>query len=140
MRNNPVMNSRTLIRIASMLLAMAVACGAFGAHGLRGIVTPERLAVWDKAVLYQMVHGLALLAFGLAGAGGGNGAVNREARASSADFLPAAKIMIFGIVVFSGSLYLLVLTDTAWLGAITPIGGIAMIAAWTMIGVAASRS
>ncbi len=118
------LSSKSVVRVAAILVGMAVACGAFGAHGLRDVVTPERLAVWEKAVLYQLVHGVALLALGLAGD-------------SAVAFLSAAKVMIFGILIFSGSLYLLVLTNTGWLGAITPIGGVAIIVAWGMIGVAA---
>jgi uncharacterized membrane protein YgdD (TMEM256/DUF423 family) len=101
---------------ACLVMAVAVACGAFGAHGLKSILSQQMLDVWKTAVLYQAVHGLALLAIALS------------------PFCEAVRkpsvLMIAGITVFSGSLYLLALTSLKWLGMITPIGGSAMIAAW----------
>jgi uncharacterized membrane protein YgdD (TMEM256/DUF423 family) len=119
------MSEGKLIRIAAVITGVAVMCGAFGAHALRDVVSAERLAVWEKAVLYQLVHGVALLALGVFTAGG--------ARENAAALVQAAKVMCFGVVVFSGSLYVLVLTDTGWLGAITPVGGMALIASWGMV-------
>lgn len=102
--------------------AIAVAAGAFGAHGLKSMVTPDRLQVFETAVRYQAIHALALLVLGILASSSTD---RRLAWAGAA--------MTTGIVVFSGSLYLLVLTDTAWLGAITPLGGISFIAGWILL-------
>jgi uncharacterized membrane protein YgdD (TMEM256/DUF423 family) len=110
--------------IAALFTAFAVACGAFGAHSLRLSLPVERLAkdlaIWDTAVQYNLIHAFAALFF-----------------ASLSDkILPAktgglvAIVMLLSITVFSGSLYLLVLTDQRWLGAITPIGGTGFIFGW----------
>ena len=91
---------------------IAVAAGAFGAHGLKGVLSPERFETFEVAVRYQMYHSLAILL------------------ASSLGAPQAAWCFFVGVIVFSGSLYLLVLTDTRWLGAITPIGGLFFLAGW----------
>lgn len=103
----------------ALTAGIAVAAGAFGAHGLVDRVTPERLQTFETAVRYQMYHGLAL--FGLA-------MLYRHKPISS--IKTSAWLFVVGILIFSGSLYLLVLTDTPWLGAITPIGGVAFILGW----------
>ena len=117
------MNPRRL-GIAAALGLGAVALGAFGAHGLRGLVGPELLAVWRTAVDYQMFHALALLAlaFAPAGSAGGPGSL-------------ACWCFAIGVLVFSGSLYLLVLSGQSWLGAITPLGGLCLIAGWGALGI-----
>jgi uncharacterized membrane protein YgdD (TMEM256/DUF423 family) len=102
--------------------AIAVGAGAFGAHGLKSLVTPDRLQVFETAVRYQVIHALALLVVGLLS----SGSTDRR-------LAWAGRSMTVGIVVFSGSLYLLVLTDTAWLGAITPLGGVSFIAGWLFL-------
>jgi uncharacterized membrane protein YgdD (TMEM256/DUF423 family) len=110
--------------IAAVFMALAVACGAFGAHALRGSLPPERLAkdlaIWETAVHYNLIHAFAALFFAsLAGT-----------------LLPAkvgkclAVIMLVSVTIFSGSLYLLVLSDQRWLGSITPIGGAGFIFGW----------
>lgn len=105
-----------------------VAAGAFGAHGLRGRLEPRMLDVFETAVRYQMYHALALLAVAWACA---------RFRGSLA---PAAGwLFIAGMAVFSGSLYLLSLTGQRWLGAMTPIGGAAFLAGWTLLAIAAFR-
>lgn len=117
--------ARRLVMWAAILGATGVLLGAFGAHALAGSVTPARLAVWQTAVHYQLVHALALLAL-----------------AALAGHLRIALAMwcwVAGTVVFSGSLILLVLTDTAWLGAITPLGGVLLILGWVRLMVAAWR-
>src|SRR5690625_7003199 len=101
------MQQRRFLLLGAVFAAIAVAAGAFGAHALAERVTPERLQTFETAVRYQMYHALALLACGLLG----------EAWRRSLDV--AAWLFTAGILIFSGSLYLLVLTDTAWLGAIT---------------------
>ncbi|MBA3961861.1 MAG: DUF423 domain-containing protein [Chthoniobacterales bacterium] len=105
----------TLFRVAATLCFLAVGLGAFGAHALKGTLAANGLTdVWNKAVLYQFVHALALLLLAtLPGA-------NRI----------AAWLFISGIIIFSGSLYLLALTNIRWLGAITPIGGLCFLAGW----------
>lgn len=113
-----------MIRVAAVLGALAVAAGAFGAHGLRDMVTPERLDVWRTGALYHLVHAVVLL-----------GIASRPAPR----VLPFA-LLTAGIVLFSGSLYLLVLLDAGWLGAVTPFGGVAFIAGWlAMLGGIESR-
>ena len=101
---------------------LAVALGAFGAHGLEARVTPGRLETYQTGVLYHMMHALGLLAVGWAAAQWPGGAIHA-----------AGYLFLAGIVLFSGSLYLLVLTDTPWLGAVTPFGGVAFIAGWALL-------
>jgi len=100
---------------------LGVAAGAFGAHALRGAVTPDRLEIFETAVRYQMYHSLAIVLSGILGA----------ARASTA--------FLIGILIFSGSLYLLVLTGKRWLGAVTPIGGVSFLVGWILLALAARR-
>lgn len=102
-------------RIGAVSGAVAVLCGAFGAHTLRARVVPELLKTWDTAASYQLVHSAALLAAG----------------ASGAD--TSGALFTGGIVLFSGSLYALVLTGQRRLGAITPIGGVLLVAGWTTL-------
>ncbi len=111
-----------MLRLASALLATGIAAGAFGAHGLEGRVPADRLETWETAALYHLLHGVALLA--LAGR-------------PVPPWVP--RLLVAGTLVFSGSLYLLVLTDTGWLGAITPIGGTLMIAGWTLLALRGAR-
>jgi uncharacterized membrane protein YgdD (TMEM256/DUF423 family) len=111
------MNS-LLFRTAATLCFLAVALGAFGAHALKGTLAANAMAdVWNKAVLYQFVHALALLALA---------ALPVASRAASAFF-------VAGIVLFSGSLYLLAVTNVKWLGAITPVGGFCLLAGWLLL-------
>lgn len=111
-----------ILLAAALTAGIAVAAGAFGAHALADRVTPERLQTFETGVRYQMYHALALL--GLA-------VLYRMKPASSIKI--AAWLFIAGIVVFSGSLYVLVLTDTPWLGAVTPFGGVAFILGWVFL-------
>lgn len=110
--------------IAAMLGLTAVALGAFGTHGLRSVVGPDLLAVWRTAVDYQMFHALAVLALAVAPASSHSG---------HARF--ACWCFGVGVMVFSGSLYLLVLGGIGWLGAITPLGGLCLIAGWGALGI-----
>jgi uncharacterized membrane protein YgdD (TMEM256/DUF423 family) len=107
---------------------LAVGAGAFGAHGLRDRLTPEYLAIFETAVRYQMYHALALLAVAWAGTNWPSGSA-----------VAAGWLFTAGIVIFSGSLYILTLTGTRWLGAITPIGGVALIAGWAALALVAFR-
>jgi uncharacterized membrane protein YgdD (TMEM256/DUF423 family) len=105
--------SRLRLRTAAVLGALAVAAGAFGAHALRGTVTDARLATFDTAAKYQLVHAVLLAALAHAPVG------------------PLApRLITAGTVVFSGTLYLLVLLDLPVLGAVTPVGGLLLIAGW----------
>lgn len=101
---------------------LGVAAGAFGAHALGEMVTADRLATWETAARYQLVHALALLATAWA--------VERwPGRLARI----AGWLFVAGTLLFSGSLYLLVLTDTGWLGAVTPLGGIAFLGGWSCL-------
>lgn len=122
------MTERTLILWGALSLLTGVAAGAFGAHGLRQVVSPDMLAVWQTAVLYQMVHGLGLLALAAL-----------QGRLATGPACWAGRFMAAGIVIFSGSLYVLVLSGIKVLGAITPIGGVCFIVAWAMVALAAWR-
>jgi uncharacterized membrane protein YgdD (TMEM256/DUF423 family) len=96
-----------------------VALGAFAAHGLKVTLTPDMLAVFETGVRYQMYHAFALFA-----------AAWGWARWQGRVFVIAGWLFVAGIAIFSGSLYLLALTGTRWLGAITPLGGLAFLAGW----------
>lgn len=113
------MKSDTLIALGALNAFFAVAAGAFAAHGLKNMLTAEYLAVFRTAADYQMYHGLGLILIG---------ALNRQqpSRCDNA----AAIFMLIGIILFSGSLYLLTLTETRWLGMITPVGGTCFLIAW----------
>lgn len=116
--------------IAGAVLAfLAVAAGAFGAHALRERLAPDLLTIFETGARYHMYHALALFAV----------AWGAQAWQSSL-VTTAGWLFIFGIVVFSGSLYLLALTGTRWLGAITPVGGVALLAGWAILAVAAWRA
>jgi uncharacterized membrane protein YgdD (TMEM256/DUF423 family) len=111
----------TMIRIAAALCFLAVALGAFGAHGLKQTLeTQGMLDVWNKAVLYHFIHAIALLVLAL------YGAANRS----------AWWLLFAGIFIFSGSLYAMALTNFRWLGAITPIGGLCFLAGWAWLIIA----
>ena len=123
------MSSRHLVIVAALIMLVGVAAGAFGAHGLKRSVSPDMLAVWQTAVLYQLVHGLGMLLAALLALHFG-----------AAMFNLAATVMLAGVLVFSGSLYALVLTGASWLGAITPLGGLAFLAGWGLLAWAAVRT
>ena len=111
--------SQAILLFSIISLMTAVALGAFGAHGLESMVTAERLKTWQTAVDYQMSQSIGLLLIGLL-----------QPTTSSAWYIWSRRLLVTGIVIFSGSLYLLVLSDISVLGAITPIGGIALILGW----------
>jgi uncharacterized membrane protein YgdD (TMEM256/DUF423 family) len=116
--------SNGLLFAGSIAAMLGVAIGAFGAHGLRNIVSPEHLATFETAVRYQMYHSFGLIVAGLACRVGSSD--------SSRKFKVVGWLFGVGILLFSGSLYLLVLLNLPWLGAITPLGGVAFIAAWAL--------
>ena len=126
------MNSaaRLFLFLGGANAALVVMLGAFGAHGLKGRLSPAMMEIYHTAVQYQVFHALGLLAVGLAAA-----------------WIPASTLlkwsgwlMLAGIVLFSGSLYVLSLTGQRWLGAVTPFGGLAFIAAWVLFCVAVLRA
>ena len=105
---------------------ISVALGAFGAHGLKGIMY---LDIWETGVRYEMYHALGLIAIGIL-----SGILKSSALLSWSGWL-----MLIGIVLFSGSLYVLSLTKISVLGAITPIGGVAFLASWILLAIAAVK-
>ena len=119
------MSGVTATRVAAATGFMVVALGAFGAHGLKDILAQNgTAAIWEKAVFYHFIH--AVMLFLLAG---------RKP-------FPACAWWCFlaGIVIFSGSLYLLAVTNEHWLGAITPFGGASLLAGWTCLFFNAAKS
>lgn len=122
------MTERQLVVTGALLLLIAVGAGAFGAHALKRVVAPDMLAVWQTAVLYQLIHGMGILVIAAL-----------LPRYATPLMAYAGILMLIGVLIFSGSLYTLVLTDVRWLGAITPIGGVSFIAAWTLVAWAAWR-
>ena len=122
-------SERTFFVVGSVLAGVAVAAGAFGAHGLQGRVEPQLLDVFATAARYQMTHALALLAVAW-GVG----------RWPHAGLALGGWLLVAGTTIFSGSLYLLVLTGSGWLGAVTPIGGILMISGWVVLAWRTARS
>jgi uncharacterized membrane protein YgdD (TMEM256/DUF423 family) len=101
----------------------AVAFGAFGAHGLKSILDEYSLNIWQTAVSYQFVHALGLLIVGV---------MERDQ-----PLRWIGRFFCVGILLFSGSLYLLALTGTKWLGAITPFGGLCFLVGWTLLALQA---
>lgn len=122
------MSSGRTLAIAALLLALASACGAFGAHALKTHLAAERLQLWETAVRYHFYHALGLLGVGLALRSLAGGALRI-----------AAALIVVGIVLFSGSLYALALGAPRALGLLTPLGGLAWIAAWTLFAWAMLR-
>ena len=120
---------KLFILLGSLNALIGVALGAFGAHGLKTKVAPDMLTVWNTAVQYHLIHALGLLLIGIL-----------------YHLMPDAPLIktggwsiLLGIVLFSGSLYALVLTGTKPLGIITPFGGIAFLIGWLLIAIAAWR-
>ncbi len=115
------MNSARTLALAGLVLALATACGAFGAHALKASLAPERLALWETAVRYQFFQGLGLLGIGLALRGTDFPALRG-----------AALLVLLGTVLFCGSLYLLAFPVPRGFGAVAPVGGLALIAGWIL--------
>lgn len=119
------MMSKTILMTASVLLTLAVAIGAFGAHGLKAHLSTEMMQVYKTGVEYHFYHALGLLIIGVLSISMPSGFLNW-----SAIFLTV------GIILFSGSLYILAVTGIKWLGAITPLGGLSFITGWMLLFVA----
>lgn len=120
---------RLFVLLAAFYGFTGVALGAFAAHGLRGRLSPEYLAVFHTGVLYQLVHALALFGVGVL-------ALHWRSRLLSA----AGSLFGVGILLFSGSLYLLTLSGVGKLGMVTPLGGTCFLAGWLCLGGAAWRT
>lgn len=114
------------ISIAALNLAIAVALGAFGAHGLKAIVSSQQLEWWQTATLYWFIHGLGLLLVGILIR------LNYTTQTT-------AWLLQIGVIIFAGSLYAMTLGAPRWFGAITPIGGLLMIAGWLWLAVSTFR-
>jgi uncharacterized membrane protein YgdD (TMEM256/DUF423 family) len=116
---------------AAIMLVLAVAIGAFGAHGLQGRLDAYSMGVYEKGVFYHFIHALGMLAIPL---------LVRAGLISSAAGKWTGWLLLAGIVLFSGSLYLLAITGVRTLGAVTPFGGASFIAAWVTLAVCALLS
>jgi len=118
--------NRIFVLLGSVNAFLAVALGAFGAHALRDRLTPELLAVWQTGVNYHLAHALGLLLIG----------VLAHQHAESVYIRWAGWLLLVGIVLFSGSLYLLALTGVRTFGVITPLGGVALLGGWAALAAA----
>jgi uncharacterized membrane protein YgdD (TMEM256/DUF423 family) len=122
------MNERSLILAGAINMLIAVAAGAFGAHGLKKILDVDMLAIWQTAVTYQIAHALGLLLIA---------ALMPRLQSGLAEWAGVA--ILAGIVIFSGSLYVLALSGVRILGAITPLGGVGFLLGWGLLALAAYR-
>ncbi len=112
-----------IIALGAFNAFIAVAAGAFAAHGLKNILSPEYINTFKTAADYQMIHGIGLILIGIL-------SKQNPGRYNTT----AAIFMFIGIILFSGSLYTLTLTGTRWLGIITPFGGLCFLIAWLTLG------
>jgi uncharacterized membrane protein YgdD (TMEM256/DUF423 family) len=125
------MNAKQIIQTSAIFGAMAVGIGAFGAHGLKDILAENgRLDTFETAVNYHFYHALGLFLIGILAL----------IKPNWKQLSSAAILMIIGILIFSGSLYILALTGITWLGAITPLGGVAFIAGWGFLFLAVTKN
>ncbi len=117
---------KIFVLLGSLSAFLGVALGAFGAHGLKSRVTPEMLTVWQTGVLYHLVHALGLVLIG----------VLCHLMPDTSLVRCAGWTLLGGSVLFSGSLYVMVLTDVRALGMITPLGGVAFLVGWLLLAIA----
>ena len=115
--------------IGAVIAGLAVLAGAFGSHALRTRLDPSSLAIWETAARYQMYHGLGLMASAALPSPG-----------DSRLFRSGRRLLLAGVVIFSGSLYALALSGVAALGALTPLGGAALLAGWACFALAMFRA
>jgi len=120
--------TRPILFWGAVNAAVAVAMGAFGAHGLKEAIEPSLIAVYQTGAQYHIFHALGLLLVGV---------IARDCPSRLVNV--SGWLLLAGIVLFSGSLYLLAITGVRWLGAITPFGGTAFIIAWLLLAVAVLR-
>ena len=116
--------------IASLLLMLAVGLGAFGAHGLKSRLDAYSLGIWEKAVFYHFIHALGVLIVTV---------MPRVGMLTEQWSTRVSLLLILGIVLFSGSLYLFALSGVTILGAVTPLGGVAFIAGWLVLTIQLAR-
>ncbi|MGF2618291.1 DUF423 domain-containing protein [Rossellomorea vietnamensis] len=121
---------KTFIIIGAINAFLSVALGAFGAHALEGKISQKYIETWNTGVLYQMFHSIGILIIGVL--------VGNIAAGSMLNW--SGWLMLAGIVLFSGSLYILSLTGIKVLGAITPLGGVAFLIAWVLLIITAVKS
>jgi len=119
---------RIFLGIAAILGGLSVAGGAFASHALKEKLSERAIEIFETGARYQMYHALALLMVAL---------LLSRAEAAQSILVAAGVAFIVGVVIFSGSLYTLSLTNIKWLGAITPLGGVAFIIGWSCLAVAA---
>jgi uncharacterized membrane protein YgdD (TMEM256/DUF423 family) len=117
--------------VAALLLSIAVMLGAFGAHALKARLGAYEMGIWEKAVFYHFVHALGLLTVSL---------LPRLGAISAASAAWVCGLLAAGIVLFSGSLYVLALSGVRVLGAVTPLGGLAFIAGWLLLAASLLRA
>jgi uncharacterized membrane protein YgdD (TMEM256/DUF423 family) len=122
--------ARLFVALGALLAALGVALGAYGAHALRARLAPEALAIYQTAAQYQMWHALGLLGVGLL----------CNVLPGSTWLRASGWLLALGVVLFSGSLYLLAATGMRWLGAVTPLGGSALILGWLAMAIALLRA
>jgi uncharacterized membrane protein YgdD (TMEM256/DUF423 family) len=120
---------RIFFAIGAVAAFIGVAAGAFGAHGLKSRLSAEMLATFEVAVRYQMYHAFALMAVAWA-----------QTRWPASLLMASGWLFVVGMLLFSGSLYALSLTGARWLGAITPLGGLSLLAGWLALAWAALRA
>ena len=120
---------RLFFLLGSLSAFLAVAAGAFGAHGLKGRLSPELLAIFEVGVRYQMYHAFALIATAWA-----------LSRWPSTLVTAGGWLFVIGTLIFSGSLYLLSMSGVKWLGAVTPLGGLAFLAGWLCLAIGAWKA
>lgn len=111
-------DAKLALLLGALLAALGVTLGAFGAHGLKTMLDAERLGWWNTGVQYHLWHAIGLVAIGAAALPGTRG---------------VAILLALGVLFFSGSLYVMALTGTRWLGMVTPLGGLLMIAGWLLL-------
>jgi uncharacterized membrane protein YgdD (TMEM256/DUF423 family) len=121
---------RIFLTIAAILGGLSVMAGAFGAHALSGKISERAIEIFETGARYQMYHALALFLIAV---------LLRTSQSSQALMNIAGTAFIIGVAIFSGSLYALSLTGIKWLGAITPLGGVALIAGWGCLAIAAFK-
>lgn len=126
--NGVLVSGNHWIAVGAVSGLLAVAAGAFGAHGLKEKLSPEMLAIFETAARYQMYHAFALLVVGLV-----------EGKTSPGALRVAGWSFLLGTVLFSGSLYVLAMTGLKWLGAVTPLGGLGFMIGWAALAWAALR-
>ena len=115
--------ARRCIAAGALLMLLGVVLGAFGAHALQQLLAPRQLASYQTGVHYQMLHSIGLLLLGLVARATGDGSALRW----------SARLMLAGIVLFSGSIYLMTAGAPRWLGAVTPVGGVSFMLAWALL-------